>query len=324
MKVLVIQTSFPGDVILASALPESIIRAFPEAEIHFLLRRGNESLFNGHPYLKKVWIWDKKKKWSSALGLIKAIRRERFDLIVNVQRFFMTGLITALSAAPDRRGFDKNPLSFLYTKKVPHVFREGLHETQRNQQLIEDICGREASAPRLYPPDIQVSGKKYVVLAPASVWFTKQWPLEYWSMLASGLDTELDVVLMGGPADMELCSRIEAEVQRPVINACGKYTLLQSAGILKRAAAVVCNDSAPAHLATAVDTPTLQIYCSTDTRFGFQACATWHIIIQTPEALSCRPCSSHGRSECPLQHFRCGKSISPEYIQTQLAELLSK
>jgi len=323
VKILIIQTSFPGDVILATALPESLRRCFPDAELHFLVRKGNESLLQGHPFLHKVWIWDKKRKWGSALELIRAFRRERFGCVVNVQRFFMTGLMTVLSGAPDRRGFDKNPLSFMYTKKVPHVFREGLHEVQRNQLLIADICGEEAARPRLYPHGMTLPAEKpYVVLAPASVWFTKQWPEAYWSELADAISPELDVVLSGGPADRELCERIEKATKRPLVNTCGKYSLLQSAGIIQGAKAIVCNDSAPAHLATAVDTPTVQIYCSTDTRFGFSALASRHIILETPEPLSCRPCTTHGREACPLGHFLCGRNITPAYAAKALARLM--
>lgn len=323
MKILLIQTSFPGDVILATALPETLRRCFPEAELHFLVRKGNESLLQGHPFLHKVWIWDKKRKWSSALELVQAFRREKFDCVLNVQRFFMTGLMTVLSGAPDRRGFDKNPLSFMYTKKVSHVFQEGLHEVQRNHLLIADLCGTEPERPRLYPPAMSPPTEKpYIVLAPASVWFTKQWPEEYWSELADLLPSGTDIVLSGGPADRELCERIGKATKRAVINTCGKYSLLQSAGIIQGAKVIVCNDSAPAHLATAVNTPTVQIYCSTDTRFGFSALASPHIILETPEPLSCRPCTTHGREACPLGHFLCGKNITPARVAKAVTELL--
>lgn len=323
MKILIIQTSFPGDVILATALPESLHHVLPGAELHFMVRRGNETLFSGHPYLKKIWIWDKKRKWSSALELVRGIRAEKFDIVINVQRFFMTGLMTILSGAAGKRGFDKNPLSFGFTRKVKHEFRPGLHETERNHRLIEDLVPGAAAMPALYPPETALKPRMpYIVLAPASVWFTKQWPEAYWSELAGHIGTGMDVVLLGGPADRELCARIAAACKRPVINACGKYSLLGSAGLIKGARAVVCNDSAPAHLASAVNTPTLQIYCSTDTRFGFTALAQPHRILETQEKLDCRPCSLHGRESCPLGHFRCATGIMPALVAAELNALL--
>ncbi|MCW5920557.1 MAG: glycosyltransferase family 9 protein, partial [Bacteroidetes bacterium] len=92
-KILIVQTAYIGDVILATGLIESIHQAFPEAQIDFVLRKGNESLLKNHPFVNKLYIWDKKKnKFSNLIKLIGQIRKERFDLVVNLQRFFSTGL----------------------------------------------------------------------------------------------------------------------------------------------------------------------------------------------------------------------------------------
>lgn len=321
MKVLVIQTSFPGDTILASSLLETLHVNHPQAEIHFLLRKGNESLYDHHPFLKKVWVWDKAKKFASALSLIRSFRKEKFDLIVNVQRFFMTGAISLLSGAKKTIGFDKNPLSFLFSKKVNHKFENGLHEINRNYWLIEDF-NPIFKKPKLYPKEISVSQTPYVVLAPASVWFTKQWPESYWIELGRLLNGEFEVILMGGPADRELCERITEGIGSNAFNFAGKYSLLDSAGIIKNAEVIVCNDSAPAHLATAVNTPTLQLYCSTTPLFGFSAMADKHIILETELNLNCRPCNNHGKAECPLKHFDCGLSILPKKAYEALNQLL--
>ncbi len=322
MKILIIQSSFPGDCILATSLIESVYASHPEAEIHFLLRKGNEALFQQHPLLKKLWIWDKKNKYSSALELILSFRKEKFDLIINVQRFFMTGLMTLLSAPKKSIGFDKNPLSFLFSIKRKHFFDETLHETDRNFALIKDFC-THALPPKLYPPQVDIVEKPYLVLAPASVWFTKQWPEKYWIELGKEMRKDFDIVLMGGPADADLCSRIEQGIGESVHNVCGKYSLLESAGIIKKARAIVCNDSAPAHLATAVNTPTVQIYCSTITQFGFWAKAEKTVILQSEEDLACRPCSLHGKDACPLQHFACGFSIAPMRVKEALFKVLN-
>ncbi len=322
MKVLIIQTSFPGDTILASSLIESVHASIPNAQIHFLLRKGNESLFMNHPLLKKLWIWDKSKKFKSALSLIRSFRKEKFDLIVNVQRFFMTGAITLLSGSKKSIGFDKNPLSNFFTKKIKHEFRIGLHETQRNFLLIQDFAGI-FKKPKLYPPDINIIDTSYIVLAPASVWYTIQWPEDYWIELGKLLQSKYKLVLLGGPADVELCARIEKGIGTNVINTCGKFKLLESAGIIKKAKAIVCNDSAPAHLATAVNTPTVQIFCSTTTQFGFTADADKTIILQTEEKLECRPCNNHGLKACPLQHFKCAKSIQATRVEEAIKQILA-
>jgi heptosyltransferase-2 len=132
-KILLIQTAFIGDVILATGLIEKLREYFPEAQIDFLLRKGNESVLTNHPYLHKVLIWDKKKqKYNGLLRLIQDIRREKYNLVVNLQRFASMGLLTALSAAEQTIGFNKNPFSTFFSKAVPHIIGDSKHEIERN------------------------------------------------------------------------------------------------------------------------------------------------------------------------------------------------
>src|SRR4051812_23595951 len=114
-KILIIQTAFLGDVILASPLIEKLHQFFPEARLDFLLRKGNESLLSNHPYLNRVLILDKKRKSGSLIENIKQIRKERYDLVVNVQRFASSGIITCLSGARQTVGFSKNPFSIFFS-----------------------------------------------------------------------------------------------------------------------------------------------------------------------------------------------------------------
>ncbi|MEJ0079988.1 MAG: glycosyltransferase family 9 protein [Puia sp.] len=117
-KFLIIQTAFIGDVVLATVLIEKLHDYFPDAEIDFLLRKGNEQLLTGHPFLHEILIWDKKQdKQKNLLRMLKRIRRNKYDKVINVQRFFATGFLAAFSGAKETIGFDKNPLSFLFSKK---------------------------------------------------------------------------------------------------------------------------------------------------------------------------------------------------------------
>jgi ADP-heptose:LPS heptosyltransferase len=83
-KILIIQTAFLGDVILATPLIESLSATFPSAQIDFLLKKGNEALLNEHPKLRRVLILDKANKRKSLLELIHEIRKEQYDLVLNL------------------------------------------------------------------------------------------------------------------------------------------------------------------------------------------------------------------------------------------------
>src|SRR5450755_3003971 len=120
-KILIIQTAFIGDVVLATPLIEKLHVFFPTTEIDFLLRKGNEQLLDGHPFIHEVLVWDKKKnKQKNLFRMIMRVRKNKYEWVVNVQRFLATGLITAFSGGRETIGFDKNPLSFLFSKKVKH------------------------------------------------------------------------------------------------------------------------------------------------------------------------------------------------------------
>src|SRR4030095_4959348 len=107
VKFLIIQTAFIGDVVLATSLVENIRAAFPDAEIDFLVRLGNESLLKGHPYIRKVLIWNKKeKKMQHLFRMLNFIRKEKYDKVINVQRYAATGILTAFSGAKSKIGFD--------------------------------------------------------------------------------------------------------------------------------------------------------------------------------------------------------------------------
>ncbi|HEX5024401.1 MAG TPA: glycosyltransferase family 9 protein, partial [Agriterribacter sp.] len=185
-KFLIIQTAFIGDVVLATALVEKLHAFFPGARIDFLLRKGNEGLLKGHPYLNEVLIWDKKQgKYASLWQLLKLIRKRKYDKVINIQRFGATGALTAFSNAKERIGFDKNPFSRFFDVRVKHIMANEInspHEIARNLTLIEHFTDASVYKPKLYPGEVDEQTVErlrlhpYICIAPASVWFTKQYP----------------------------------------------------------------------------------------------------------------------------------------------------
>ncbi len=326
-KILLIQTAFLGDVVLATALVEKLRRAYPEAAIDFLLRRGNEGLLTGHPHLRQVLVFDKKEKWRSLRRLVRAIRRERYDLVVNAQRFLSSGILAVASGAREVVGFDKNPLSFLYDRKAPHLIGAGdppQHEVARNQALIAHLTGPEPARPRLYPSAAAYekvpAGTDYICIAPTSVWYTKQWPAERWIALIDALPADHEIHLLGGPADREACAYIQRESRHPRIrNRAGELSLLESAALMQHARMNYANDSAPVHLASATDAPVTAIFCSTVPAFGFGPLSSRSRVVETEHDLPCRPCGLHGYRACPEGHFRCA-DIPIEKVLADTAE----
>lgn len=319
-KILVIQTAFIGDAILASAAMESLHKKFPEAELHILVRNGNESLFENHPFLKKVWVWNKKEnKLRNLFSLISQIRKEKFGWLINLHRFASSGLITALSNAKIKAGFDKNPFSFSFTYKAKHVIGDGSHEVQRNHLLLEKYTGADDPRPRLYPSPAQKEKinpyiqTPFVCMAPASVWFTKQLPVEKWVELCNLISPGKTIYLLGAKGDETLCNDILRQAQdnsrKNIVALCGKLSLLESCALMQHAQMNYVNDSAPLHLASSVNAPVTAFYCSTIKEFGFYPLSDNSKIAEINYQLSCRPCGLHGYKTCPQGHFKCGKDI---------------
>jgi heptosyltransferase II len=332
-KFLIIQTAFIGDVVLATPLIEKLHIFFPDAQIDFLVRKGNESLFDNHPYLRKVLIWDKKKnKRRNLFHILSIIRNNRYDRVINVQRFFSTGFITAFSAARETIGFDKNPLSFLFTKKIKHVVggETAEHETERNLQLIADFTNFTSCKPKLYPSEKDYSvvrhwtSDKYITVSPASVWFTKQFPASKWISFLGKVPAGYKIYLLGGPGDKSFCTNIRESCNHSGITVlAGTLSFLESAALMTGASMNYVNDSAPMHFASAVNAPVTAVYCSTIPAFGFGPLSDIRYIVEIDQPLYCRPCGLHGYSACPEKHFKCALEIRDDQLYDTIPDKYS-
>lgn len=315
-RILIIQTAFIGDVILCTPIIEKLHQHYPDAEIDILVRKGNEGLLKGHPFLNAVFTWKKKRnKYPNLIKLIYLVRSKKYDAVINVQRFSASGLITAFSGAKLKIGFAKNPLSFTFDKKIGHRLI-GQHETGRNLSLVKDLTDSEYVRPKLYPTKEDYEAIKkyqqapYLVIAPTSVWNTKQYPALKWVELILSQDEEWNIYLIGGPLDFSACEEIKEMTEKEnVINLAGKLSFLESAALIEKAKMNYVNDSAPLHLASSMNAPTNAVFCSTIPSFGFGPLGAHSKVIETEEQLPCRPCGLHGKKKCPLDHFDCAYTI---------------
>lgn len=322
-KFLVIQTASIGDVVLATSLLEEIHYNYPQKKIDILVKKGNETLFEHHPFIGKVWVWNKKEnKYRNLINLIKNIRKSDYEILININRFFSSGLITAFSEAHQKIGFQKNPLSFFFDRRVEHIISEHkhIHEIERNFNLISEIClddESEVLPPRLYPTPHsiekvkQYKEKPYYTISPSSLWFTKQFHTEGWIELINNISKDNNVYLLGAKSDIELCNKIKKEVTHPLChNLAGKLSFLESVSLMDNAKMNFTNDSAPMHFCSSVNAPITSVFCSTVPAFGFTPLSTNSKIVQTKEHLPCRPCGLHGHKECPKGHFKCSTTIN--------------
>jgi heptosyltransferase-2 len=320
-RFLIIQTAFLGDAVLVTSIVEKLHAFFPDAQIDLVVRKGNDGLFTGHPFLRTLHVWDKRQGKTRALfNLIGELRKTEYDHIINAQRFFSTGLMTVLARGKEKVGYDKNPLSFLFKRKVKHDIGNGRHEVDRLNDLIEHLTDRTRPLPQLYPTTSDRAKAhalmgawtpghtSYVTIAPASVWYTKQWPEAKWIELIKALPKEQQVFIIGAPGDSECAERIIAAIGRGV-DLTRELKLLESAALMQGATMNYVNDSAPLHIASAMNAPVTVVYCSTVPAFGFGPLRENGRLVETTEKLDCRPCGLHGYKACPKGHFKCALGV---------------
>ncbi|MCY4643301.1 MAG: glycosyltransferase family 9 protein [Bacteriovoracales bacterium] len=326
-KILIIQTAFIGDVILATSFVELVRKLFPNHKIHVLVRKGNEEILEGNPSIYHILTWNKGsgfKKFKGFLRLIFKIRREEYDFLFNLQRFSSSTLLTLLSRAKKTIGFDSHPLSVFFHHRIPHRIPHPtpdgfFHETQRNALLLKSVFPdfsipkAKEIRPRLFfsskdhkkVQELNLSSP-YFVLAPTSVWATKKWSPEGWKELICVLLSKGQVLIIGSSQDLSYTAQFNP---LGVSNLCGRLSLKQSALVMEKSAWAFVQDSAALHLASAVNVKTTAFFCSTVPDFGFFPLSDDSKVVQLSPRLDCMPCGIHGKKSCPLEHFRCSLDL---------------
>ncbi len=320
-KILIFQTAFLGDLILTSPLIKSVKKSFPESEVSLIVRKGFESVFKGFPYVSEIIPYNKKK----ILEFSKILKGKNFDLVISPHRSHRTSLVLFLSGVKRRIGFNTSGFSFLYTDRVKYRQGKGIHEVDRNLDLLlplkdefSIVIDRE---PELPISDIESKSvlekfnlkKGYITLAPGSVWKTKMWLPEYYGDVARYfLGKGKTVVLVGSKGDIEACQKVHEIAEKRTINLCGKTTLREFFSVIRESELLISNDSSPVHVATSFKIPVVAIFGATVPEFGFYPYRNG--VVAEVENLYCRPCGIHGGKKCPEGHFRCMRDLKPEIV----------
>ena len=351
MNSLVVQTSFLGDVVLTTPLIAELARRGP---VDVLTTPHGADILRNNPDIRCILDYDRRKRDSGIAGFARTVSRLRnppdsghissshptavgsYDVAYLAQGSWRSALLTAASGISRRVGFNTSEGSRLYTDRVE--YRADKHHAERLWWLAmggrSDAPTPDQIIPRLYPsPADHVaaetllrealfdSSRAFVALAPGSAWGTKRWP--FYPELAVKLAEQMNVVVVGGPSDATTGDTIVAQLPEGTgVNAAGRLGILSSAALIGQAAALVSNDSAPQHLASAMNTPTVCIFGPTVPEFGFGPLAN-NSSIAGIDTLACRPCDRHGPQSCPLGHWRCMREVSSSDVLSLLTRTLS-
>jgi len=351
---LVVQTSFLGDIVLTTPLISELASRGP---VDVLTTPEGATILSNNPTIRNLIVYDRRECDSGLVGFGRTVGRIRhaglygsaesskpqpddnagYDAAYMAQGSLRSAMLVTAAGVKRRIGFNTSQGRRFYTDRVE--YRADRHHAERLWWLANPDSSepprRDQIMPSLFPTaeDDQTAGavvreqladisRPFIALAPGSVWATKRWP--FYPELALKIAEAFNVVVVGGGADLAIGDVIVSQLpQGCAANAAGRLGILASAALIGRSVALVTNDSAPQHLASAMNTPTITTFGPTVPEFGFGPLAR-NSRVAGRDGLACRPCDRHGPQKCPLGHWRCMRELSSADVFGLLTQTLSQ
>jgi heptosyltransferase-2 len=321
-----------GDVALVNPLLDRIWQAWPETEIQFATKSAYVPVVAAHPGLNGV-IPLEGKGWGAFFRHLSRLRAYRPDLVLDLHDSLRTHLLAL---------FLRNARVLIYDKQAVHrrlLVRkasggESLHTILKYLKVLEPLGFRPASrvnfeiyAPKRAQSFLREFLERYKItttqmvvgLGPGARWATKRWGLERYAELASRLveDYRCQLLWFGSEGEIPLIKKIQNRMRGSFLERgiCvpERYSLEQSLALLSRCELFIGNDSGLTHLASGRGCRVVVLYGSTTPALGFEPWGP-HSVVEVA-GLACRPCDVHGKSSCPLGHFKCMEDLTVELAE---------
>lgn len=317
-KILIIRFSSIGDIVLTTPVVRCLRRQGGDVEIHYLTKKAFAAIPESNPNIDKVYLIEK-----SIFEVLPALRAEKYDHIIDLHKNLrshqvLLGLIRPYSSF-SKLNFKKWLLVRFKSNTMPPV-----HIVDRYLKAAESlgILNDNEGLDFFIPPDQEVDINKlpvpfnrgYVGFVTGGKHLTKILPTD--KVIEVCIELKLPVILLGGAEDEARGEKIASIPGLEILNACGKYNLMQSASLVRQARAIVANDTGLMHIAAAFRRPIVSVWGNTVPDLGMYP----YLPVQVPQlkaevtGLDCRPCSKIGFNKCPKGHFRCMREQDTEAI----------
>ncbi|MGA2296086.1 MAG: lipopolysaccharide heptosyltransferase II [FCB group bacterium] len=329
--IAIIQTAFLGDVALALPLAQAIKNLHPDVQLSFITTPSAASLVACCTAVDNVITYDKHGLQSGLRGIRfigKDLSERKVDCVLALHRSFRTTFLTYLAEPNYSVAFDINVLALLFKKRIS--YKRYIHEVERNLSLLKGFSNFDESIINAQTVNLEIDADdkeyidsklqwlglknedKIILIAPGSIWNTKRWLPEYYTILAGMLINKgYKIILSGSKDDKILCDEIANKSNS--FNMAGETSIPQTLYLMQKANLVVTNDSSPTHFANLVNCPVVTIFGPTSPIFGFGARGERDKVVEI-DNLKCRPCKIHGSKKCPINTHECMVKISPEMV----------
>jgi heptosyltransferase I len=366
-RILLIKPSALGDVVHTLPVLVKLRARYPEAWIDWLITPENADLVRHHPGLTNTILFPRKeyshfgRNWSSTFGpfrLLSAIRRGRYDLVIDLHGQFRSAVFTLASGAPVRIGFDRprGRTEGARARRPPGVpgqhgwtgAREGAWIAYTHRIPIPTLNVHAVDrylwlAPMLglddRPPDFAIhlppqatrtteqllrshglGGKPLAVLVPGTIWETKHWRLEGFAQVGRHLlKSGHSVVIAGTARDRARCQAITAACPG-AHDLSGQTTVAGLVALIRQAAICVTNDSGSMHVAVAVGRPVVSVFGPTNP-IWIGPYGRPHAVVRAD--VPCAPCYLREIRDCPNDHL-CMQKVTAAMVIERLERILAR
>jgi heptosyltransferase-2 len=310
MRFLIIRFSSIGDIVLTTPVIRCIKLQIPKAEVHFLTKSSFKAVTVANPYIDHFHYLE--NDWDE---MIQSLKAQEFDYIIDLHHNLRTAKIKrALNVkafAFNKLNIKKWLLTAFKVNRLPAIhIVDRCFDTVSTFGVVNDGAGLDYFIPKeeeITLADLPYAHSfGYIGLVIGAAHATKKLPVHQLKKLCSELHHP--IILLGGPEDSAIGNEIASVDEVKIYNACGKFTLNESADIVRHAKFIITHDTGLMHIAAALKKPIISIWGNTIPEFGMTPYygnkAVQQKVFEVPH-LSCRPCSKIGYNKCPKRHFKC-------------------
>jgi ADP-heptose:LPS heptosyltransferase len=336
MKFLIIRFSSIGDIVLTTPVIRCLKKQVGDAEVHYLTKNSFRAIIDHNPYVDKAYYLQENLE-----SILDDLKRMDFDYIIDLHHNIRTMKVKKALKKPSFSFNKLNAEKYMHTNFKWNTMPD-IHIVDRYLQTVatfgvkNDRQGLDYFIPdsdRVKESDIPASHHAgYIALVIGAAHDTKKMPVHKLTQLCT--QTDHPIILLGGKDDVKEGKMIAAVDPQKIYNACGKFTINESADLVRRAKLVISHDTGLMHIAAAFKKPVISLWGNTTPAFGMYpyypgtAANNLHAenlpfdIIEVP--LPCRPCSKIGHDKCPLGHLNCMNLISVESIVQKAMQRLGR
>jgi len=334
MKLLVIRLDSMGEVILTTPVVRCLKKQIQGAEIHYLIQPAYKTIIENNPYIDKIHLLKKAKEQT-----VNELNEENFDFVIDLQNNTVTKEIIKQSGLTvlsfDKRVFETLVFVNLKWNLMPRMHIADLFmKTVRSLGIRNDGLGLDYFIPaneEIQQKDIPTSHQAgFICLAIGASHFTKKLP--FYKLIDLCKKINHPVILLGGPEDADAGYMISKSDPGKIYNACGKFSYNENADLIRRSKLLFSNDAGHVQLAAAFKKQVIIVWGSTSSSFGETPYYDEQFLLRNAapfdniyvNKLWCRPCTSKGKNNCPLGHFKCMKKIDIDEIARRVSLRLAR